>query len=392
MVPVSAKSGEQISLGEIAVVSLGEMGGNPQLLVDALVGSGTNAPTITNVIYTGDVRSAGIFSNGDISLGVGTGIILSSGSAAGIAGPNNSDNSTLNTGAGGDGDLSALAQGTTYDASILEFDFECASATVVSFQFVFASEEYNEYVNTAYNDVFGMFVNGVNVALIPTTTIAVSINNLNCGNPYVAGTGGPNCDLFINNDLDDGGGAINTQADGLTTVFTAVATVIPGVNHFKIAIADIGDASLDSWVMIKGESFVCGLQEINASLDIKPGSCPNPINYKDKGGVPVAILGSADLDVSTIDLSTVTLLGVSPTKNSISDVGTAYTGELVDCMSCDTLGADGYPDLVLHFDAQTLFAAFGETVHNECRTVTIEAMNIDGIRVYGSDVFRIMKK
>jgi len=228
--------------------------------------------------------------------------------------------------------------------------------------------------------------------LIPSTATAVAINNVNCGNPYTPPLSGSHCDLFINNDPSDGGGAIQTQADGLTTIFTAVAPIDPGLNHFKIAIADRGDGALNSWVMIKGESFVCGLQEIAVNMDIKPGSCPNPINKKDKGNVPVAIMGSETFDVSTIDISTLALLGLSPTKSSISDVGGLYDGELVDCNSCSVTLLDGYPDLILHFDAQALFAAFGDVVHNECRVVTLTGETTDDTPIHGSDVFRILAK
>jgi hypothetical protein len=126
---------------------------------------------------------------------------------------------------------------------------------VISFQYVFSSDEYNEYTNTAFNDVFGFFLNGANVALLPSSDVAVSINNVNGGNPY--GTSASNSKYYINNDLNDGGGSINTEMDGLTVVFSVDAHVVPGeTNHIKLAIADAGDWILDSNVFLKADSFV----------------------------------------------------------------------------------------------------------------------------------------
>jgi len=143
---------------------------------------------------------------------------------------------------------------TTHDATILEFDF-IPYSDVISFQYVFTSDEYNEWVNTPFNDVFGFFLNGVNVALLPSTSIAVSINNVNGGNPF--GTAASNPQYYTNNDLSDGGGSVNTEMDGLTVVFSVDAQVNQGeANHIKLAIADAGDSILDSNIFLKAESFV----------------------------------------------------------------------------------------------------------------------------------------
>jgi len=65
-----------------------------------------------------------------------------------------------------------------------------------------------------------------------------------------------NAIYYRNNDLQDGGPFINTEMDGLTTVFTATAHVNHGVtNHIKLAIADTGDGYYDSNVFIKAGSF-----------------------------------------------------------------------------------------------------------------------------------------
>ena len=367
----------------------------PADLVAALLGSGPNAPAISNVTFTGANVAAGTFTGGMSSIGFDNGVVLSSGNVASVAGPNTADNTTTDNGQPGDGALDAQIPGyTTHDAAILEFDFECPSLQVISFQYVFASEEYNEYVNSEYNDVFGFFVNGNNIALIPSTVTPVSINNVNCGNPYDAPLGGSHCDLFRNNDLQDGGPFFDTQMDGLTVILTATAAVNPGPNHIRLAIADAGDYILDSDVFIKGNSFTCTPPEIHIGLDIHPTSCPNPVNVNGNGLTPVAILGNADFDVHQIDLSTVKLNGVSPTSwYQFNDVGTNYTGDLTGCTSCLTTGADGYADLSLKFNTRALGASLLPATQFECRVIEITGSLLPaygGTPFRGSDIVKII--
>jgi len=84
-------------------------------------------------------------------------------------------------------------------------------------------------------------------------------------------------------------------------------------------------------------------------VDIKPGSCENPVNRKSNGVLPVAILGETDLDVTTIDPSSILLEGFPPASWSIEDV--SAFGE------CD--GRDGYLDLVLKWDSDLVKVALG---------------------------------
>jgi hypothetical protein len=229
----------------------------PEILVATLLGGGPAAPTVSNIQFTGANIAAGTFAGGAEPIGFEEGVILSSGNVASVAGPNAFDDVTTNNGLPGDPDLDGLIPGfQTFDATVLEFDFECQGAATLSFRYVFSSDEYNEYVNTAFNDVFGFFVNGSNIALIPGTTTPVAINNVNCGNPFNPG-GGTNCGSFRNNDLNDGGGAICTEMDGLTAVFTAEAAVQPGVNHIRLAVGDAGDQILDSNIFLERGSFTC---------------------------------------------------------------------------------------------------------------------------------------
>ncbi len=232
-------------IAQAALVTTDLNGGiTPSDMANSLLGGGI---AISNVVYTGANNASGMFSGGTGIIGFESGILLTSGSTSNVIGPNNASNKTTSNGVSGSAVLDALVPGySTYDASLLSFDF-IPSGNFVQFQYVFSSEEYNEYVGSVFNDVFGFFVNGVNYALIPGTSTTVAINNVN---------NGLNSSYYI----DNTGGLLNTQMDGLTVVLNMQAPVNPGVtNSMLIGIADAGDSVLDSAVFIKGGSFeVCG--------------------------------------------------------------------------------------------------------------------------------------
>jgi len=229
---------------------------DPSALTANILGSGI---TFSNVSYTGTGLSGGTFTDGASAVGIDSGILLTSGTVANAVGPNSSPNATASNGAAGDPALDALIPGySTHDATSLSFDFTSATGDLY-FDYVFASEEYNEWVGSAYNDVFGFFVDGQNIALLPGTTTPVSINNVNLGS---------NSGSYINNSP----GTANTQYDGLTTVLTAsVLGLSAGVHTIKLAIADAGDFVLDSGVFIKAGSFSATPTASVPELDAKAG-------------------------------------------------------------------------------------------------------------------------
>lgn len=238
----------------------------PADLAQELAGSGV---TISNVSYQGSDRSAGTFSGGETPIGFDAGVILSSGDIVHVKGPNQSDGITDVTGLSGDADLDVLSGYPTFDATILEFDF-VPQGPQVGFLYVFASDEYNEYVHSSFNDVFAFFVNGVNCAVVPETMEPVSINTINNGNPHDTDPR-ENPELYRNNDLDDEGGSIDTEMDGLTVTLSCIADAVPGeTNHMKLAIADASDQILDSNVFLKRQSLVSCAETGIPALDETP--------------------------------------------------------------------------------------------------------------------------
>lgn len=245
-----------------------------QLVHDVLLGGGVTA---SNVRYNGVTvpppgqPGRGAFTATNTSLGLGAGVILSTGDVmdAGKAAHvfANSNNSN-----GPDPDLEMLAGKGVNDRSVLEFDFVPIGDTL-RFRYVFASEEYPRYVCTEYNDVFGFFLSGpgingpytnnaANIALLPGSQVPVSINTVNSGqagpdnSPAVCAMADPgwqsNSQYFVDNKY----GLSPPVYDGYTVVLTAFALVQCGETyHIKLAIGDVKDAGFDSAVFLEAGSF-----------------------------------------------------------------------------------------------------------------------------------------
>lgn len=126
-------------------------------------------------------------------------------------------------------------------------------------------------------------------------------------------------------------------------------------------------------------------------LDIKPQACPNPLNVKSKGVLPVAVLGSEDFDVSTIDLESITLAGVAPIRSDVGDVSTPVLDKQDEC-DCTTEGEDGFDDLTLKFDIQEIVAALGEVTDGEELILTLTGELLDGTSLEGEDCVVVLSK
>ncbi|HOF07791.1 MAG TPA: choice-of-anchor L domain-containing protein, partial [Bacteroidales bacterium] len=137
----------------------------------------------------------GFFSNGNTTaLGMNEGIILCTGNATQIA---QSASSFMSNSLGGNGvpELDSIINNPTYDTNdgaVLEFDF-IPQDTMLSFYYIFGSEEYPEFVCSSFNDIFAFLISGINplggmyvdknIALIPGTNLPVAINTVNSGSP-----------------------------------------------------------------------------------------------------------------------------------------------------------------------------------------------------------------
>jgi hypothetical protein len=132
-------------------------------------------------------------------------------------------------------------------------------------------------------------------------------------------------------------------------------------------------------------------KSVQVALDIKPGSYPNPLNAKSKGVLPVAILGTEDFDVNDINVSSIELEGVSPTRYSFEDMGTSF-GILENPCHTTTDGADGLMDLSLKFETQNIVTALEEFEDGDEIVLTVTGELHDGTPIEGNDCVVILAK
>ncbi|MFK7950069.1 MAG: choice-of-anchor L domain-containing protein [Saprospiraceae bacterium] len=277
---------------------------------------------IDNIVYQGDLKQVGYYQNGG-AIGLTDGIIISTGNAE--EAPNIASGSTTGNPTGGPTSstyLSGLIPGFTLN-DIVQYEITFTPTTSnLSFQYVFASEEYETYAppnNSSFNDVFGFFISGPNnaapysnIAFIPGTTTPVSINNIN---PVT------NTSYYVSNVS----GTSNVKYGGYTTVMTATTTVVPCQQYTIIlTIADAGDSAFDSAIFLEGGTFTvdgiaatpvtpspdtvlvegCAAGSLDFSVDA-PATSTIPITY--------SIGGTATMG---IDYDTIPLSGLIPPGSS----------------------------------------------------------------------------
>ncbi|MHC4154027.1 MAG: hypothetical protein ACYST6_03740 [Planctomycetota bacterium] len=143
-----------------------------------------------------------------------------------------------------------------------------------------------------------------------------------------------------------------------------------------------------------------GCSILPVDVDIKPTSCPNPLNLKSRGVLPVAVLGTESFDVTEIDPASIRLAGVAPLRSSLEDVATpvADGGEC----DCSDAGSDGLTDLTLKFSTQEIVDALvfvlGQKEYGLKNTVpdilvlTLTGELQDGTPIEGSDCVVLVGK
>ena len=263
---------------------------------------------IGNVRHTGYPLSTLSYTSTGNVLQVQKGLILSTGNSFNVAGFNNSHNQSSTFGDIGspqkDPDLSAIIKENLYDICSIEFDFVPLDNSI-QFNYQFGSDEYPEYVGTAYNDIFAFIVSdensAKNIALVPGTTVPVSINTINFktnaehfidNNPFTQvlikrqqpikstyhrtfpGRVWQGIKIFFTaSDIEEGDRLViqpdpnllktidanlyrNLRYDGITKKLVAQAYVVPYKKyHLKIVIADASDNIYDSGVFIEDRSL-----------------------------------------------------------------------------------------------------------------------------------------
>ena len=140
-----------------------------QYVTEVLIGDGVN---VSNITYSGGMDQLGYMSGAEGVFSVGAGLVLSTDNALNLTDPNCGANMCADCpGNGVDADLLDVANSvppligqsfsvsSVNDLCILEFDFE-AGGDSIAFNYVFGSDEYLEWVNSSYNDIFAFFLSG----------------------------------------------------------------------------------------------------------------------------------------------------------------------------------------------------------------------------------------
>ena len=283
----------------------------PTQLVEEIFVKGGSCASVSNVTLRShgwngtawtdtDNRGLGHFTRGTSNFEFEEGLVLSTGGLVSIEGPNELPSGVANASLPtmGDADLAGLVSGGITNVSVLEFDF-VPTSNMISFRYVFASEEYLQYANTTFNDVFGFFVSrpGIsgsqNIALLPNSSI-VSIDNVNWGrvdynqhncatpsglNPMYPSDNPVNPNYYINipssavwagNCPIDSALYRSMEFNGRTVVLTATYSVVPcSTYRLKLAVGNIADINYQSGVFLEARSFDLGDNLINHGNNIE---------------------------------------------------------------------------------------------------------------------------
>jgi hypothetical protein len=309
---------------------------------------------VVGASYSGDNDSSGIYTNGDsVAPGVtpsDTGVILSTGDAEDITNSSGQSNqststSTNTSGVNNDSDFNALAGMRTYDAAFLEIDF-IPDGNQLSLQFTFASDEYPEYVGSIFNDTVGVWVNGSPVDITVgsgTTTDVFTVNPNNNENLY----------------YDNTGEQYNTEMDGFTATLTLKFGVLPGeVNSLKIGIADVGDSSFDSSMLIAGGSVQSAVTAVDDDVEMSA-----------EGRTIVDLVGN-DLGP---DGATLVLTHINGIAVSAGDVITLSTGQQIQINGDGTITLIGDGDEE-SFNFSYTIGVDGDEDNSDTAFVTVDAV------------------
>jgi len=259
---------------------------NPTItqLQQALQGNGV---TVTGVQLTCPVDGYALFGNGAAALGgLTSGILLTTGTANSVAGMSTIDLNT-STGVGSSALGDQLAGDQTYDGCYISF-LITPTCNTLSVNYVFASEEYPEFVNLA-NDAFGFVISGpnpsggsysnTNISLIPGTSTPVTINNVNNGTTNT----GPcvNCAYYV--DSPPG-----LAYDARTTVLTASTAVTPCQTYTMIiGVWDAFDGQWDSGVFLDVNGLSCAASPTLVATATPSLICPgSSVTLSASGGIP----------------------------------------------------------------------------------------------------------
>ena len=254
------------------VITIDDQRTPQQLIENTLVNS--SCASATNFSGSGDTfrpgrKSFAYFNKNGSSFPFNEGIVLVTSTAQSAVGPFISD---VNEGTGdspqwgNDSDLDETLSIKSLNTTVLEFDF-IAYTSLLSFNYIFASNEYQYNYPCQYSDGFAFLIKEAgttdpykNLAVIPNTNIPVSSVNIHPkiepgtrpGGISYTGCEASNASYF--NGLNTNTSPINYA--GQTTVMTAQSTVVTGKKyHVKLVIGDADVRYQNSAIFLEAGSF-----------------------------------------------------------------------------------------------------------------------------------------
>ncbi len=219
-----------------------------------------------NTTTSGSISSnpqIGIFNRGNVNFPIASGIVMTTSNLSSISQHSslNANIEVTNDTVTPDALLSTIMFCPIHDRAAMDFDFVSFSDTV-AFNYVFASEEYPDFVCSSYSDEFGFFIKGYNpvtntiaswnVALLPNGITPVAINTVNGGVSHGSATP---C-ILTNTQYYHQNSNSPPVFNGYTVKLTASATILACRNyHMHLAIADGYDGYYDSGIFLEEGSF-----------------------------------------------------------------------------------------------------------------------------------------
>ena len=280
-------------------------------MANTIFGSGVSVNSAT---YTGDIDSAGTYSDGDAtSPGVtpaDSGVILSTGNAEDFTNTTGQSNQNTNTSTNTSGpnnvsELNAAAGARTRDASILDINFT-PDSSLMTMLFVFSSEEYPEFQNSIYQDIFGVWINGTLVPL-QVGNSQVDPGNINTTN---------NINMYVDNTADQ----FNTEMDGFTITLSLTMVVNPNTaNTMRIALADVGDSSYDSNLMIAADSVQTELVAVSDAVNVYPNGTTTLDVMDNDSSIPGSTLTITHINGQAVNSGTTVTLPTGQTVQLLAD-------------------------------------------------------------------------
>ncbi|WP_299675885.1 choice-of-anchor L domain-containing protein [uncultured Dokdonia sp.] len=367
-----------------------------ELVEDVLINS--SCAEVSNIVSStgvdfGDVNGISFFSANGSDFPFEEGILLMSGDVQEAPGPNLT---TQSNGAWpGDADLEANTTAiNTNNASFIEFDFT-PFIEQISFDFIMASEEYDQNFECTFSDAFAFILTDVttgdvqNLAVIPGTNTPIEVTNIR---PEVPGQ----CDA-VNEEFFDrynfqpfnDENTAATNFNGQTVALTAMADVTAGNPYtIKLVVADQGDSAFDIGVFLEAGSFNIGATDLGDDILVANGNaaCEGDtitLNAEDPDAVSymwfmdgVEIVGETNptLDVTLPGVYSV-VVALSNTDCVIEDevlvefisaddvnLGDDITGCEGDTVTLDTGFIDGIASYAWFFNSAVLIDEVGPTL------------------------------